>query len=372
MDVKRRLLRGASGRRVGHATGRAGRQTFGRLLEALLPRAARVPLEDVRDVERVLLVRPNFRIGNTLMTNAILPALRERFPGARLDYLTGDTTIPLLEGMPVDQIHPMSRSYVRRPWEFVALFRRLRALRFDVAVEAGMGSFSGGLYSYLSGARWRIGFEGEGERFLNVLFPRPVCMHAYDDALEIGSALDMPCSDRPLYEVGDGEAGAAVDVLRSQGLVGEDGTVEPFVAVFVGGHLHKRWPNDRWIEFLRRLDLAEARFVVFLGPEEMHHESVFSDAVGAHGSLLRPQRLRVFAAALARASVLVTPDSGPMHLGVALGVPTIAFLTSEDSRFYQPRGPDDRAVVAPSVDEAAELVLAHPRARPAVARASPS
>ena len=54
------------------------------------------------------------------MTNAIVPALRERFPGARLEYLAGDTTLALLENMPIDAIHPMSRSYVGKPWEFVA------------------------------------------------------------------------------------------------------------------------------------------------------------------------------------------------------------------------------------------------------------
>lgn len=362
MALLRRFFRGPGGQRVGHATGRAGRQTFGRLFEALLPRSARVPLEDVRDVRRVLLVRPNFRIGNTLMTNAIIPALRERFPGARLEYLTGDTTVALLDGLPIDEIHPMSRGYVSRPWEFVALFQRLRARSFDVAVEAGMGSFSGGLYSYLSGARWRIGIEGPGERFMNVLFPRPVCMHAYDDALEIGDALGMECSDRPLYTVTERETGSALALLDGLGLV-ENGRVSPFVAVFVGGHLHKRWPNEKWIEFIQSLDAAGVPFVVLLGPEEARLEGLFRSSVGAYGCVLAPQRLRLFAAALAQSAVLATPDSGPMHLGVALGVPTIAFLTSEDSRFYEPRGPQDRAAVSPSAVEAANLVLSHPAVR---------
>ncbi len=368
MAFLRRFFRGPGGQRVGHATGRAGRHTLGRLVEALLPRSARVSLEDVRGVQRVLLVRPNFRIGNTLMTNAIIPALRERFPAARLEYLTGDTTIALLDNMPIDEIHPMSRSYVARPWEFVALFRRLRRLHFDVAVEAGMGSFSGGLYSYLSGARYRIGIEGPGERFMNVLFPRPVCMHAYDDALEIGDALGMGCSDRPLYEVGEGEAAAGIEVLGGLGLVDTVGAVRPFVAVFVGGHLHKRWPNERWLEFVGALDDAGVPFLVVLGPEEASQEEVFRAALGAQGRVLTPQPLRIFAAVLAQCGVLVTPDSGPMHLGVALGVPTIAFLTGEDSRFYEPRGASDRAAVTPTASEAVELVLSHPVVQSALAR----
>jgi len=370
MSLLRRVFRGPGGQRVGHATGRAGRRTFGRLVEALLPRAARVALEDVRDVERVLLVRPNFRIGNTLMTNAIVPALRDRFPGARLEVLAGDTTTGLLEHLPIDVVHPMSRSYVARPWEFVSLFRRLRRERFDVAVEAGMGSFSGGLYSYLSGAPYRIGFEGSGERFLNVLFPRPVCMHAYDDALEIGKAMGMPCADRPLYVVGEDEALEALGVLRELGLAA-DGLVRPFVAVFVGGHLDKRWPNDRWVRLVRALDEAGMPFVVVLGPEEARLEHLFQDAVGKNGRVLGPKPLRLFAAVLARCGVLVTPDSGPMHLGVALGVPTIAFLQGEDSRFYEPRGPADRALVSPAVPQAVEIVLSHPVVRESLATPAP-
>lgn len=306
----------------------------------------------------MLLVRPNFRIGNTLMTNAILPALRDRFPGARLEYLTGDTTVALLDGLPIDEIHPMSRSYVKRPWEFILLFRELRRRSFDVAVEAGMGSFSGGLYSWLSGARWRIGIEGPGERFMNVTFPRPVCMHAYDDALEIGDALGMKCSDRPLYAVGAGEAAEALRVLQPLGLVA-DGVASFFVAVFVGGHLEKRWPNEKWVAFLRGLDESGIPFVVCLGPEETQLEALFRESVGKNGNVLLPQRLRVFAALVAQAGVLVTPDSGPMHLGVAVGTPTIAFLTSEDSRFYEPRGDRDAVLVAPSAEQAIDAVSSH-------------
>jgi len=351
---------------VGHVAGRAGRRTLGRLLETLLPVSARVSLDAVRDVERVLLVRPNFRMGNALMTNAVVPALRERFPGARLEILAGDTTLGLLENLPLDAVHPMSRTYVGTPWRFVALFLRLRRRRFDVAVEAGMGSFSGGLYSYLSGARFRIGFEGSGERFLNVLFPRPVCMHAYDDALEIGAALGTPVADRPLYRVGPQEEEMALAELERLGLAAA-GSVRSFVAVFVGGHLRKRWPTDRWVRLVRALDHHGVPFVVFLGPEEASQEDLFRAAVGRGGRVLPPRPLRIFAAVLARGRALVTPDSGPMHLGVALGVPTLALLQNEDSRFYEPRGSADRALVAPEVPAVVEMVLAHPAVRECLA-----
>ena len=150
------------------------------MLDVALPVRRNVRVEDVPPPRRVLVVRPNFRIGNTVITSPIVPALRGRFPGAELHLLGADTTAGLLAGLPVDAVHAMSRRFILRPWQFVALMRRLRALRFDVAVEAGLGSFSGSLFTYLSGARYRVGVEGSGERFLNVRLPRPRPEHCYD------------------------------------------------------------------------------------------------------------------------------------------------------------------------------------------------
>jgi len=359
---KDRPGRSASAQRLGHAIGRAGREISGRVLDAVLPMRPSTSLDDVGDVRRLLLVRPNFRIGNTLLTNALVLGIHERFPDARLEILTGDTTTSLLAELPIDAVHLMSRSFVRKPWEFVALFWRLRRERFDVAIEAGFGSFSGGLYAFLTGARHRVGYEGRGARFLTVRLPRVGVDHAYDDAVVFARALGSSCPDRPVYRQTAVEEEDALRFLRETGLAAS-GEVAPFVAVFVGGHLHKRWPHDRWQALLRRLEAEGVPLVVFVGPEEATFAPELRAALPASVRIVPPQSLRRFAALLARARLLVTIDSGPMHLGVALGVPILALLQSEKSLFYRPRGEEDRSIARPSVDAAAAAVLAHPRVR---------
>jgi heptosyltransferase-3 len=69
--------------RVGKALGHRGKRVLGRVLDPMLSTPPNVPIETVRDVRRVLIVRPNFRIGNTLITAPLIFALRQRFPGAR-------------------------------------------------------------------------------------------------------------------------------------------------------------------------------------------------------------------------------------------------------------------------------------------------
>ncbi|MFI5399328.1 MAG: glycosyltransferase family 9 protein, partial [Candidatus Binatia bacterium] len=73
-----------------------------------------------------------------------------------------------------------------------------------------------------------------------------------------------------------------------------------------------------------------------------------------------PQPLRVFAALTAMARLVVTPDSGPMHLVVAVGVPTVVLLQAERSLHYAPRGPNDRFLMCPSVAEVVATIIEHP------------
>lgn len=345
--------------RLGKALGHWGKHVLGRGLDAVLPTPPNVPIDAVRDVRRVLIVRSNFRIGNTLIATPLILALRQRFPGAQLDYLGGDTTAALLAHLPVDRLHLVSRRFIARPWQFVALFARLRRVRYDVAVEAGMGSFSGGLYTYLTGARYRVGCGGRADRFLNVRLPKVHAAHVYDSPLVFARLLGVSCPDHPVYIVGDDERTAALALLERLELAAGSAAL-PFIAVFVGGHQDKRWLAARWIELARSLATSGGRVIVFLGPEEAQLERQYRRELPPTVRVLPPQRLRLFAALWGAARLIVTPDSGPMHLAAALGVPAIALLQSDASLIYAPRAPQDRVLMRPTVAGAVAAVVTHP------------
>jgi len=344
--------------RLGKAAGHRGKRVLGRLLDTLLAAPPNTPIDAVRDVRRVLMVRPNFRIGNTLIAAPLTLALRQRFPGARLDYLGGDTTAALLAHLPVDAVHLVSRRFVTQPWRFVALFLRLRRLHYDVAIEGGMGSFSGGLYTYLTGARYRVGCRGKADRFLNVRLPEVQTAHAYDTPPAFARLLGVSCPDHPVYAVSAAEQTAALALLARLELAA--GSVAlPFIAMFVGGHQEKRWPVAHWIELARSLGTSGGRVVVFLGPEETQIERQCRRELPPNVRVLPPEPLRLFAALWGSARLIVTADSGPMHLAAAFGVPTIAVLQCDASLLYAPRAPHDRVLVRPTVAEAVAAVLTH-------------
>ena len=345
--------------RVGKVVGHGGKRVLGRVLNTMLSTPPNVPIDAVCDVRRVLIVRPNFRIGNTLIAAPLILALRQRFPGAQVDYLGGDTTSALLAHLPVDTVHRISRRFVTRPWRFVRLFARLRRVHYDVAVEGGMGSFSGGLYTYLAGARYRIGCKGKADRFLNVRLPAVHTSHAYDTPLAFAGLLGVSCPDHPVYAVSAEEHTAALALLARLELAAES-VARPFIGMFVGGHLDKRWPAAQWMELARSLATLGGPVMVFLGPEEAPAEPKYRCALPPSVRVLPPQPLRLFAALWGSARLMVTADSGPMHLAAAFGVPTIAVLQSDASLIYAPRASQDRVLMRPTAAEAVAAVVTHP------------
>ena len=346
-------------RRAGLHFGRAGRVLLTRLVDVVLPLEPSQPLPDPSQVRSILLVRPNFRIGNALLLAPLVPALRERFPTATLDVLIGDIPAVLLEGLPIDRVHTVSRQFLLRPWDFAALFLRLRRKHYDLVLEGGMGSLSGALYGWLAGGRWRAGTDGPGRRLLHIRFDEPRVAHVYDWSPALARQLGASCAPSPLFTVLPADDDAACAVLREHRLA-DGSNAQPFLLVFPGGHLRKRWPDAQWLEVCAQLAGEGVQVLVSLGPEEQRFDAPLHKLAPLGVRRLPPGPIRVLAAILARASLVVTADSGPLHLSVAVGAPTLALLQDESSRRYAPRGPRDHWLMQPTVENAVDAIRMHP------------
>lgn len=362
VDAVVRLSRSAPLRRFGKKVERRLKHILEAGLDIIWPLSQNRALAPDLTVNKLLLVHPNFRIGNTVLTTALIPVLQARFPAARIEYLAGDTAAALLDGLPIDRVHRISRGFLLAPWRAFALLLRLRRARFDLAVDGGMGSYSGALYAFLSGARHRVGFDGRGNRFLTVRFAPTRLEHAYDGAAAFAQALGVSCPSRPRHCALPAEQTTALSTLQAYGMV-RNGVVRPFLAAFIGGHLAKRWPQREWAELLGRLLADGVPLLVFIGAEEIAEGTRLQSRMGTDLRVVPLQQLRAFAAMLAHATLLITPDSGPMHLAAALGVPTIALMQRERSRFYVPRGAEDRALFQPRSIDVLAALQEHPRWR---------
>ena len=327
------------------------------LLKAPVPET----IDSVVGIEKILIIRPNFRLGNALISTPVIDALRERFPSATIDYLATDKTLPLLQQRPVDNFYLLSRTAILRPWQCVTLCRRLRAQRYDLAVQVSGGSTSGFIVTRLIGARYSMGSRKDDQRLYNIEVDAK-SSHAYDFIVSLTRPLGVVCRNRPLLQLTVQERYQAMEKIQQLiGLHSNHLSDSGFIAIFVGGHQKKRWPLAFWLTLIDNLEAHRIRYIVFLGPEEFRLLAPIEQRLmsSMYGYLCPPLPIRHFAAVLERARLLITPDSGPMHLAAALDVATISLIRQKKSLAFVPREAYDTTLWRPEVSTVVEAILAN-------------
>lgn len=298
-------------------------------------------------IERVLVIRTDERVGNVLLTVPLLRALRRGLPEAEIVFLHAASKRALVEGSPfVDRLEPFEkRDFFKRPWRFFAMLRRLRKERFDVAIEAGhyhAFSLTAALLGRYIRPRVLVGHERGMARwfFDHSLPPPPGEVQDVAVKLSLLAPLGIPPAGLEL------ETPLASDhVERSrmrEGLQKEGVDPDRLLVINPGARMAvRRWKPARYGELARRLAEAHGLDPIILwgpGEEDLARE-VLSHA-GERARLAPPTDLRQLAALLSLARLFVTNDTGPMHLGVACAVPTVAlFLATDPRRWGHPHAP---------------------------------
>ncbi len=286
-------------------------------------------------MNNILIVRTD-RLGDVLLTTPVSTALRAMFPGAKISWLVRSYTAPLLEHNPdVDEV------LLDRGESAGRLADRIRNERFDAAIVAY--------------PRWRIVLAlwlarvplrvGPANKAYCILLNKRILQrrskgnkHEADYNLELLAPLGAPFRRYPMrYVATDAERIAARRVLEAKGISG----AKPVVILHPGsGGSSARWPLGHFMELGDRLLAAGCGLVVTGGPGEEHEGAMTA-------GMRRPPvfipagsvSIRELAAILSWADLVVANSTGPLHLAVALGVPTVSIYSPLPTRHPSRWGP---------------------------------
>lgn len=296
------------------------------------------PPVDPRGLRRVLVVRTDDRVGNVLLTTPLLRALREGLPHVRIDFLLSARRQALVDGLFLaDRLVPWDkRRAARNPVAFSAFLMSLRSADYDAVIDAAhydAFSLTAALFTRWTGAPVRIGHDrGDAAHYYSHAVPVPE-QTRYDVAVKLGllGPLGLPPRGH-LLETSAGTSSDAVgDVASMLGAL-ELERGRYFVVNPGARKLDRRVSPERLAQVIRRIAGASGlKALVVWGPGE---EALAQDLVSAArpAARLAPATdLHQLAAVLRRAALLVTNDTGPMHLGVACGAPVLALFTMADS-----------------------------------------
>jgi ADP-heptose:LPS heptosyltransferase len=300
-------------------------------------------------VRRVLVIRHRAG-GDLLLTTPALRALRRGLPGASIEVLTARGFRDLLLGNPdVDRVLSFDRRSIPSQG---ALYLRLARGGYDIVLDLVSNPRSAFLTA-LTRSRVRVGYELPGRSWAYTLRLRrepmglagPVLRYAPEAALDLVRALGLPARETELTLIVSDTAAAQMDRWLTESGVRRD---RPLVLCLPAGS----WPAKSWLpeRFAAVMDaLAErenAEIVWLWGPGERGLAVRCRDAMRLRSRLAPETGWQALAAILARGSLLVGNDSGPKHVAVALGVPTVTvFGPTHPATWHPPSGPH-RAVEA--------------------------
>ncbi|MBI3990289.1 MAG: lipopolysaccharide heptosyltransferase II [candidate division NC10 bacterium] len=308
---------------------------------------------DLNEVRRILLIKPS-SIGDVVHTLPTLAALRKRFPDRYITWVVEREAAGIVQGHPdVDQILVSGRKGWQRALkdprnatkavqELLAFVRELRAGSYDLAIDL-QGLFKSAILTLLSGARYRVGFAPVREmahRALTHSVPYPHALHAVERYLSLARCLGADGDPHAFFIATSLEDETRVRRFLSQSGISTD---EPKVVL----HSSARWGTKLWEEerFGRLGDLLAEKLgarILLTGSEADGPITARIAASMRHRALNLAGKLTLkgLVALLKQTSLLVTVDSGPMHIAAALGTPLVALFGPTDPRWTGPYGPN--------------------------------
>lgn len=349
------------------------RRRFWRWLLAPLFRTVNAALLDAGQLpaagtHRILVMRPNHRLGNILLTTPLLVELEHAFPGAEVDILTGgDLGREIFSGFhSVQRIHTLPRRILQHPVHALKTLRALKRARYDLVVNAATDSYSSRVLLALAKPCRVIGIpptDSHGHENWARILPQapkhfgtmPVFMvrHALSPEGGIGDVRDGAPYPRLDMRLSPAERlmgqHALNDVLRTR--IATPGAA--VVGVFADATGAKRFESAWWLKFLA---ILTAR----------HPEYLIVEIIPADGCSRLEDRfptyysssLRKLAAFIGNMAYFISADGGVMHLACASGTPTMGLFSVTDPAQYAPYGGYNQACRAQEKipEETAELV----------------
>ncbi|MBZ2190295.1 glycosyltransferase family 9 protein [Alcanivorax sp. JB21] len=261
-------------------------------------------------------------IGDACNAASVVQAIRQHYPLARITWVIGKVEAALLGDLPGVEFVIFDK---RQGWRGYRLLRQqLRGRRFDVLLHMQL-SLRANIASLCIRARRRIGFDRARSKELHSLVinerigPR-VGPHVLDGFRQFATAIDVPLAP-PVWQVPVDEADRAW--ARAQL---SDATQRHLVIAPAASSAERNWLVARYAALAEYA--VSLGFAVYLcgGPADKERRLASAIAAACPAQvhdLVGRSTLKQLFALLQQASVVVAPDTGPVHMAVAAGTPVI-------------------------------------------------
>ncbi|WP_218862409.1 glycosyltransferase family 9 protein [Rhodanobacter sp. K2T2] len=296
------------------------------------------------EIYRILVCRPNHRLGNMILVTPLIAELERLYKGAEIDIVAeGDAAIDVFQTFSsVRHIYCLPRRGFKRPFAFFSKIRKIRKNHYDLIIDPCLGSDFSRLLTRLFTGKRKLGFD-DGERRrrgMTHLVPaamaphhmakRSVMLVRWFASRQIDEPEDFPVLDLRLSAA---EKRHGEQLVRDLVVSSDQSSKGGVIGLFAEATGKKRYCQEWWNDFVAAIRMAspECSLVEII---PVHGRSMLDSKWPGYYST----SIRRMASAMAGVDMMISADCGVMHLAVASGTPTIGMFSITDAKIYGPYG----------------------------------
>jgi ADP-heptose:LPS heptosyltransferase len=319
----------------------------GQLVCRVLSLVSRKNAETPKQPKHILIIKM-FGMGSIVLMTPMLRALKKQNPGCTLSFVTlaENSSLPSLYGI-TDAVYPVRRSSIALFFlDSCRALLRLRKQGVDISVDAEFFSRYTAVFCFLVGAQYRVGFYSRDIFRGNLIDYRGYFnpyRHMVNNFLELGEGLPGTWNDVRLSYP---ETGPEVKLRVRQKLSDLDkGQSAPPVLINpnvsdTSTAIDRSWPLERFVAVAAHL--GSRGYTPFFIGSSLQKARTEEAAVKTGGGAVSAAGLLDIGELLAlmkESFLLITNDSGPLHLAVSVNLPTFSFFGTESPIMYGHRSP---------------------------------
>jgi ADP-heptose:LPS heptosyltransferase len=282
------------------------------------------------DIKRILLIRTD-RFGEFILNTPVIRAIKEKFPSSYLGIMVNPMVKGIVEGSPyIDEILIYDEKAMQGFFKSLKFVSEIRKKKFDLVVILNpKKKFN--IITFLAGIPIRLGYNRKwGFLLTHKIEDRKSSgqKHEVEYNLDLVRRIRIDTQDKSLFISVDKEDEQFIDsLLNGLGIINTDllVTLHPWTSDPV-----KQWPVENFLQLASRLSRELPYKVIIIGGKDQISQSVkFCQENPDIINLTAKLTLGQSAALLKKCRLLISNDSGPVHLACAVGTLVIALFRND-------------------------------------------
>lgn len=313
--------------------------------------------------KRILIVRLD-RIGDVLLSTPVIKAVRDAYPDSFIAFMVRPYARDIVKGNPyLDEVIICDKEGSQKGFfGTLKLISRLREYAFDTAIILHPTSRTH-IMTFLAGIPERVGYDKKMGFTLTKRIPHLKQLglkHEIDYTLDILRYIGIEPKDKTLYMPTNDASEARIKDILAQNNVKENDVI---VVINPGAScISKKWPANNFVKVGDMLqEKYGAKVVVISGSKEKEIGSFVANSMRSNPiNLSGRTTVADLASLLRRSRLLVSNDSGPVHIACGMGTPVVAIFGRSDRGLSPARwGPTGEKDIVLYKDVGCDICLAH-------------